>query len=188
MINEQEYVGGLINGSYSDFTRLYELYSPRLYAFIHSLTHSESFTKDIVQETFIKVWVHRKSIDREQSFKSYLFTIAKNQLLNEFRKQVNRPVSLDELQPTREELQIENNAEQEVSLEDFNLQLDIAKKQLTPRQRELFELNKEQGFSIAEIVEKTAISEQSVRNQISLAMHILRKEMSRYYFLLLVFF
>lgn len=188
MPNEKEYIEGLIKGSYHDFTCLYELYSSRLYAFIFSLTHAEPLAKDIVQETFIKVWEHRSFLDPEQSFQSYLFTIAKNKLLNEFRKEINRPLPLDKQTDTSINLQVENNAEEKISIDEFNRQLSEAKKQLTPRQRELFELNKERGLSVAEIVEKTSISEQSVRNQLSAAMQILRKEMSQYLSLFFIFF
>lgn len=185
---EQEYIKGLKLGSYKDFTILYEIYAGRLYAFIFSLTHSESLTKDIVQETFIKVWVKREQIDAELSFKSYLFTIARNQLLNEFRNQVKRPIPTDDAELASHEDMSENVVERKLSLEEFYRCLGVAKTKLTARQRELFELNKEQGLSVSEIVAMTSITEQSVRNQLSLAIRVLRKELGDYYLLLVIIY
>lgn len=188
METDLKYVEGLRIGSYRDFTRLYELYAPRLYAFVFSLTHSETMAKEVVQETFIRVWMHRAQLDPDQSFKAYLFTIAKNRLLNEFRRQVNRADFIKEWQSSLPGQPEENNIERKISLDEFHRCLQGAKKKLTPRQRELFEWNKEEGFSVPEIAEKTALAEQTVRNQLSAALRILRKEMSKYYLLFASFF
>ena len=48
----------------------------------------------------------------------------------------------------------ETAIERKLSFEEFNHRLEIAKQKLTPRQRELFELNKEQGITITEIAAK----------------------------------
>ena len=57
----------------------------------------------------------------------------------------------------------------------------------TPRQREIFELNKEQNLSVAEIAEQLCIKEQVVRNQLSTALKIIRAELQQYSFILLLF-
>lgn len=185
---EHKYIEGLKGGSYKDFTRLYELYAPRLFAFVLSLSHSESKAKEITQETFIKVWTLREQIDINYSFKAYIFTIAHNQLLNELRNQLNRPFSIEDVDVSHIETTSENAIEKKISLDEFYQALDQAKQKLPPRQREFFELSKEQGFSIAEIATITTISEGAVRNYISQALLRLRKEMGNYYPLFILFF
>ena len=49
-------------------------------------------------------------------------------------------------------------------------------------------VNKEQGITITEIAAKAFISEQSVRNQLSQALHVLRKELGKYALLFSLFF
>lgn len=135
---ERIYLERLRSGSYRDFTKLYESYASRLYAFALHLTHSDALAKDIVLN---------ESGDGE-----------------------------------------ETAIERKLSFEEFNHRLEIAKQKLTPRQRELFELNKEQGITITEIAAKAFISEQSVRNQLSQALHVLRKELGKYALLFSLFF
>ena len=65
--------------------------------------------------------------------------------------------------------------------------LEKAKQHLSPRQREIFELNKEYGMSVAEISGKLSVTEQVVRNQLSAALKILRTELRQYYPLSLLF-
>lgn len=185
---EQKYIEGLKGGSYKDFTKLYELYASRLFAFVLSLSHSESKAKEITQETFIKVWTSREQIDMNHSFKAYLFAIAHNRLLNELRNQLNRPFSIEEVDISHIETTSENAIERKLSLDEFYQALDQAKQKLPPRQRELFELSKEQGLSIAEITTITTISEGAARNYISQALLRLRKELKDFYPLFLLFF
>lgn len=185
---ERMYLERLRKGSYKDFTKLYELYVSRLYAFALGLTHLDALAKDIVQETFIKVWIRREQIDLDMSFKSFLFTMAKNQLLNEFRRQASSPLFLEDVAINESGEEDETYIERKLSFEEFNHRLELAKQKLSPRQRELFELNKEQGLSIAEIAAKTSITEQSIRNQISQALHVLRRELGGYAILFFLFF
>lgn len=188
MESEKKHIEGLIKGSYKDFTSLYELYAPHLFAFIFKLTRSKTQTKEILQETFIKIWTHRLQTDPEQSFKSYIFTIAKNLVLNEFRRKINNPIFSDYIEYCNSEELSENRTEQKLDFDEFNQRLQDAKKKLTPRQREIFELNKEYGLSIPEIAMRISISEQSVRNQLSAAIQQLRNEMGDYCLLLILLF
>lgn len=115
---ERIYLERLRKGSYKDFTKLYELYVSRLYAFALGLTHSDVLAKDIVQETFIKVWIRREQIDPDMSFRSFLFTMAKNQLLNEFRRQANSPLFLEDIAFVESGECEETAIERKLSLED----------------------------------------------------------------------
>jgi RNA polymerase sigma-70 factor (ECF subfamily) len=44
------------------FREIFERYSPKVYAFSLKLTHSGSLAEEIVQEVFMKVWLHKESL------------------------------------------------------------------------------------------------------------------------------
>ena len=67
------------------------MYADSLYGFALLHTKSVVQAEDIVQETFLKLWNMRASLSVEGSFKSMLFTIAKHQVIDAFRQQINRP-------------------------------------------------------------------------------------------------
>ncbi|MDR1098627.1 MAG: RNA polymerase sigma factor, partial [Tannerella sp.] len=75
-------IAGLKSGSYEDFDKLYAIYSDMLYGFVLNLTKSSSEAKDILQETFLRVWQTRTNISVEKSFKSYLYTIARKRKIS----------------------------------------------------------------------------------------------------------
>lgn len=142
-------------------------------------------TEDIVQETFVKIWDNRRNIETDKSFKSYLFTISYHMVLKEFRYQVNHPQMEDYIALTNDIEFSESPDIHKIDFDYFISELDKAKLLLSPRQREIFELNKEENLSVKEIVEKLQITEQVVRNQLSTSLKIIRQKLAKSFFILL---
>lgn len=178
----------LRQGSYKAFTRLYEFYSPLLFGFIFDTLKSKSQTADIMQETFIRIWESRALIDPEQSFKAFIFKIAHNLLISEYRKQINRPELMEYLEFLNNPELEDHSTQYQLDLDEFMSQLEKAKQLLSPRQREIFELIKENGMTSTQVADRLGISEQVVRNQLSLSLKTLKKALSDSLILFLFFF
>lgn len=185
MYNEASLIKLVNGGSEQSFQLLYEHWVSRLYSFVYHYVKSEDITDDIVQETFIRIWTHREQLNPACSFKSYLFTIAYRLLIKELRRQVNNPLMSEYLCLNSEPSASNNNSEQQMDFNYFVNHLQEAKKKLSPRQKEIFELNKEQDVTVKEISIRLEIEEQVVRNQLSSALKVLRNELSHYLPLLL---
>lgn len=185
--DERTLIIGLRLGSEECYKALYDLWFFRLYQFVLRYVKSESVTDDVVQDTFLKIWVHRESIDDSMSFKSYLFTIAYHFLIKELRRQLNTPLMEEYVAFCSELSTSGNELIDNLNLEQFQDSLNRAKIKLSPRQRQIFELNKEENMPVSEIASRLSITEQVVRNQLSAALKILRKELQPYPFLLLLF-
>lgn len=177
----------LKEGSYHAFTKLYEGYFDLLYGFVFSLTRSHDTTAEIVQDTFIKVWINRHNIDLDKSFKSWLYRIAHNLILDEIKKKFHTPLFEDYLIHISDE-KLAVTEEEELDFDTFKKTLCRVKTELPPRQAEVFELCKEQGLTAADVAQQLNISEQSVYNHLSQAMKTIREKMSRFSFLLSIFF
>src|SRR5207342_3843793 len=76
----------LKQGNKQAFEKIYNLYSSRLFGNIFRMVKSESTAEEILQDTFLKIWYNRTSIDLDRSFRSYLFRIAENNVYDFFRK------------------------------------------------------------------------------------------------------
>ncbi|MGL4805629.1 MAG: RNA polymerase sigma factor [Bacteroidales bacterium] len=177
MTREQELLINLRSGDYGAFRILYDTYAKQLKGFIFAMVRSEVLADDIIQDTFLKIWMNRQTIDSDLSFKSYLFRIAKNAVIDEFRKNINNPLFEDYMLHCENVHISENHTDQIIDFEQFKDDLKKAKSKLTPKQREIFELNKEEGFSAKEIALQLQITEQTVYNQLSIALQIIKKEL-----------
>ena len=186
---DKKYIIGLQKGSYSDFNKLYDLYADRLYGFAYNLTHSSEMAEEIVQEVFLKIWQMREHLSPEYSFRSFLFTIAKNKFLNDLRNRLTL-LSYEEYitQLDDEKERGENSPESQFNFNELNEQVLQSKDKLSKRQKMIFEMSKEEGLSNQEIALKLGISEQSVRNQLSSALKVLREELIKIGFSFALFF
>jgi RNA polymerase sigma factor (sigma-70 family) len=77
-----ELVERLQKGDVEAFDLIYEKYSGKLYAFGLKYLQSTAEAEELVQAVFLKIWENHKHIDKELSFKSYLFTITYNDICN----------------------------------------------------------------------------------------------------------
>ena len=172
--NDKEYILKLQNDSNVAFEYLYHKYAPRLYGFVRNLTKSADLAEEVVQETFLKIWNNRASIRPEESFKSYIFMIARNHVINVFRKQ-KRICNSEEYDAMQNNIAYsENNTEKLIELKELNNHINKVKLHLSPRQREIFELSKEKGHTNQEIADQLNITNQSVKNQLCTSLHILQ--------------
>lgn len=186
-MQEKDLIIKIKAGSEKAFKELYSRWVSKLYRFVYQYLKSECTTDDVVQEAFVRIWLNRASLNENSSFKSYLFTIAYHLLLKELRRQINTPSMEEYVEYQNQMATKEDEIPNELDYDKFKEALEKAKQHLSPRQREIFELNKEYAMSISEISEKLCITEQVVRNQLSVSLKILRKELQQYYPLLLLF-
>ncbi len=176
----EEIIQGLREGSHDAFNVLYDMYADSLYGFVLANTKSPSLSEDIVQETFLKLWRYREQLEIEGSFKTLLFMMVKQQMINTLRKQINQSDFEDYIKYCDSEEFADNSAEEKIFYDDFQEKLTVIKHLLSDRQREVFELSRVEGLKNKEIAEKLNLSEQTVKNQLSAALKILRSELIKY--------
>lgn len=71
---------------------LYRLHGRVLFAFVLRLVNDHAQAEDVVQETMLRAWRNLDSIDpRRGDPRSYLFTVAKNVVIDSWRAEQRRP-------------------------------------------------------------------------------------------------
>lgn len=73
--NNRAYVENMIQGDESAFDELYHSYSSQLYRMAYFITGSRSDSEDVLQETFIKCFLHRKELKNPERFESWMYRI-----------------------------------------------------------------------------------------------------------------
>lgn len=75
-------------GEYGAFERLYFRYSGRAFGYLLKRVGSEAIAKDILQNAFLKL--HRNRTKFKRPFSSWFFTLLKNEMIDEMRRQKRR--------------------------------------------------------------------------------------------------
>ena len=167
MMDEKKIIKEIKSGGGSkNFRILYDYYFDTLFHFIYRYVKSYDTAKEIAHDAFVKLWLHRHSLDETRSVRAYLFTICRNQLIKEFRRQIRNPLLRNYIDFT-ESLSVESKIY--CDFDTYVNAINDAAEHLSPRQREIFFLNRREGLPVQEIAERLSISEQVVRNQLSAA-------------------
>ena len=70
----------IAEGDESAFTDLFNHYYPALRPFIWKFTGSQTDSEEILQETFIRIWLNRDKLPEIDNMRNWIFTIAANLL------------------------------------------------------------------------------------------------------------
>ncbi|MFT3978866.1 MAG: RNA polymerase sigma factor [Ferruginibacter sp.] len=136
-----------------EYNECVNLHADGVYRFIVKNLRNEEDAKDVVQSAFEKLWINREQVMQDK-IKSYLFTIAYNQMIDFIRKQkrVDHRDSFSE------------NALGSGSI-NYNTKriLDEALAKLTELQRSLVMLKDYEGYNYAEIGEILNLNESQVK-------------------------
>jgi len=163
-IEEKENLLALRSGCQTAFRQIYTLYSGRIYLNIRKMVKSEENAVELLQEVFIKVWDKRELIDPEQSFRSYLFQIAKYTVYNFIRK--NNLEKQIQAYLSRHNTQLYSHVEEQLDEKQDEQWLSQTIEQLPPQRRLIYKLCKIEGKSYAEVSTLLRISTSTINDHI----------------------
>ena len=176
--DERILVQRLIEGDEDAFCELYAAYKNRLIFFAMRFLKSREYAEDIFQDAFTVIWQGRRFINPDASFSSYLYTIVRNRILNQLRDLENQTKLKEQI--LEQAVDYSNDTNNSILANDLRGLIARAMQQLTARQREIFEMSREQDMSHREIAEALGISVYTVQEHISTSLRILRTYLEKH--------
>ncbi|MFA7044325.1 MAG: RNA polymerase sigma-70 factor [Bacteroidales bacterium] len=182
---EKNELESLRNASIQSFEHLYTQYSGKLYNFVMRVSKGDRYiSEEIVQRTFIKIWDTKEQINPDKSFISYLCTIAKNMLLNEYEHQAVQYIYQDYVKLKMKE--VDNTTEEEIDKNLLEEYIDKLADNLPPKRKEIFILSRKKGLSNKKISEQLHISESTIETQLSKAIAFMKSQLQKHYEYILI--
>ncbi len=158
------------------FNEIYERYWLNLYLSAFKRLKSRDDSKDLVQDLFFSLWLKRHSLLISNSLSSYLFTAVKYKVINHIESNIVKGAYLDSLDKAL--IEYDNSTNEMIISRDLEEFIDVGINKLSPKMKEVFELSRRENLTINQIADRLNISEQTVKNQISKALKILRLHVS----------
>jgi RNA polymerase sigma-70 factor (ECF subfamily) len=137
----------------SEYNRCVDHYADGIFRFILKNFRDEEKSRDIVQESFIRLWERVSEVSIEKA-KSYLFTTAYHAMIDAIRKE-----KFWEEFPTS----LHHGQTEEIGFSDVKEVLDRALRLLPEIQRTVILLRDYEGYSYQEIGEITQLNESQVK-------------------------
>ncbi|MDQ8204541.1 sigma-70 family RNA polymerase sigma factor [Pelagicoccus sp. SDUM812003] len=95
-VTDRDLMQALVAGNQRALDRIIERWERPLYSFAFRYLQNEALTRDIVQETFVRVYTKRERYNPDFPLSSWIFTIAANLCKNRARWRMRHPeVSLE---------------------------------------------------------------------------------------------
>ena len=166
------------------FKQLYKKHWSELYAYTFNIVRDKDLAEDIVQDVFTDYWDRMEKIDIENP-RAFLYQSVKNQSAKRLKSRKFNNVQVEALTDL---LPLIENETDYVKLRESLLQeIDAHAHKILPEKcLSIFKLRFYKGMSYKEIAVQLNISENTVENQISRALKLLRKSLSYPLGLLLV--
>ena len=183
---EKELVEKLKEGDSFAFEVLFYKYRNKVKGFAQKMVPSQIDPEETVQEVFVKLWLKKEMINPEKDFQSYLFSIAKNLVLDHLKSAVNRKLYFVD-EHFQQDLQSDESLEHTIPT-DFEEQMLSLIEQIPERRREIFRLSRFEGMTYKQIAERLNITENTVDSQIRNALAFLRKEFRKFVVLFFLLF
>lgn len=171
--NEKELLKLVAEGNELAFRQLFEMYTPRLKAFFLKMTKEISLARELVQETFLNIWLYRDSLASVDKPSTYIYRIASNAAIAHFRKEDLQRKLIAALPD--EEPADESDSHDMLRLKEVQQKINTAITQLPPQQQQVFRLSREQGLSRIEIAKKLGLAEKTVRNHLTLSLKAIQQ-------------
>ena len=177
---DEQLIANYLKGDEELLEVLVRRYFKLIYNFVYQYTGSLEDSEDITQEVFVKVWRNFRKFNQKKSFKTWIFSIAKNTAIDFLRKKKAIPFSafndvegknaiIDTLVDTAP---IPDELFEQVSVEKM---LNLAMKKLSPAYRTVLLLHYNDHFTFREIAEILSKSINTVKTRHRRGIAILRK-------------
>lgn len=168
------------DGDKSALEFIYKKYYTGLYYHAKKIVGNGNIAKDIVQDSFLKIWESKASITINTSLSSYLYKLVYNNSLNYLKhmKVVEKHLDYHKEQieiATRYSSVSTEHGQSILIAKEFAQQIDDAIENLPEKCRAIFKLSRFENLKNKEIAKQLNISVNTVQTQISIALKNLRK-------------
>lgn len=143
-----------------------------MFSFAGKVVKSPHVAEEIVQEVFIRLWEHREVLAEIKNPESYFFIVIRNHALNYLRAAAKEQSRREQLWEALEQraASIITTMEAQETEQFFEKMLD----KLSPQQRKIFRMSREEGFSHQQIADELHLSKNTVKKHVAESLKIFK--------------
>jgi RNA polymerase sigma-70 factor (ECF subfamily) len=159
------------------FRKLVEAHQSMVFSLAFRLLCDEDDAKDIVQETFIRIWKHLDKFNSTMKFSTWVYSITTNLCYDQLKNAKRKPV--DRINSPKLVSQFISDENNELSV--INSELAAIIRQMTsglsPKQKLVFTLCDLESLELIEIQTITGLSANKIKSNLYLARQFIRKKL-----------
>jgi len=176
------------DGNLKAFDMLYNRFKNNLFRYLYRQLGNEAVAEEIFQDSWAAVIKHRKTYTVKSKFKTYLFHIAHNKLIDYYRSKHHSKQDMISYDDSDDAICDQNQYNDETVKKDISDDVDTLFKheqlmyfigKLPREQRDAFLMHEESGMTLVEIAKVMNVSRDTVKSRLRYALQKLRFDMER---------
>jgi RNA polymerase sigma factor, sigma-70 family len=176
LFNRQHILKRVARGDEKAFALFFEQHWPQVYGTSLRLTKSSEKARDLAQDIFLKIWEQRVRLADVQQEDAYVYTLARNTILDFLRKKLFDTENIDLLIDFFADQSI--NPQQKLEYKELGETLQYAIDQLPGKVKDVFVLSRVEGLTHEQIAQRLNISVVSSKTYIVRALQTIREFMA----------
>lgn len=165
------------DGDERAFETLFNAFLPKLHPFIIKFIKSELAAQEIIQETFIRVWISRDKLSEIDNPGGWLYKVASNECYSYLRKSI---LNNKFFNPLTFEPEPVNSTHESFALKELNRLIGEAINKLPAQRKRIYQMSRVEGKSIPEIAALLNISPNTVKNTLVATLKFIREYLAKY--------
>lgn len=173
--SDEELISMLRDGDLSSVAELYDRYWKILLAKAFDRLKKREDAEEIVQELFINIWRRRERLELQFSFKTYIFSALRYEILHYITKQQYRKDDISIDAADYQEFWVQEEAFHSLEMKELQQKINLIVNNLPEKCRIIFQMSRNEGMSAKKIADELNLSSRTVETQIGKAIKILKK-------------
>jgi RNA polymerase sigma-70 factor (ECF subfamily) len=159
------------------FRAIVEGYQSMVYSLAFRILCNREDAKDIVQETFLRIWLNLSKFNMQQKFSTWTYKIAVNLCMDKLKRTKN--IYCEDCGVLADFISSDNIEEALVNSELATIILMLTEK-LSPKQKIVFTLRYLEDLEVDEVKKITGLSEKKIKNNLYAARLSIRAKLEKY--------
>jgi RNA polymerase sigma-70 factor (family 1) len=170
---EKQILISLADGNEAAFRLIFSKYVDRIHQTALYYLRSDALAEEVVQDIFMRVWLKKEELRQVHHFEGWLFIMSKNYLLNYLEKLAVERKALHSL--GRSLPRAEETTDFRVADHQYENLLHKAIISLSPMQKDVYRMAREEQLSYEQIGQKLGISSLTVKTHMGRALRHIRQ-------------
>lgn len=178
LAEDKELIERLKSDDETAFRKVFDCYHRKIYQFAYGFLKDHDLSEEVVQDVFLNFWLYRGRLSSDAAIAPLLFTVARRNVINHWRKMASSNKFRQQLADALEET--ENSTEAFTMSRELEQISQSALQLLTEQQRQVYILSREEELTYDEIAERMQISRHTVKYHMTNALAIIRKHFTKH--------
>jgi RNA polymerase sigma-70 factor (family 1) len=175
-LHEKELLAKIARGDERAFTILFQWYYSPLGEFVLKLTESLEITQEIIQDSFVKIWLRKETLPGIDNFSAYLYILCRNHAFAVLKKMAVEKRSKQSIEQYLANEMAE--ADYDNPADHYRSLIEDAVAKLPAQQQRVYRLSRYDRLKHDAIARELNISAETVKKHIQLAVKFIQDDVN----------